>query len=877
MAEKKKKFYRLRSNSLHTFNVKAWSSSAVSDWSADIPILTSDILPIAWPRTAEIKAKPLFFTRCIRVTWTPLLGYPLRFSHYVLFRKDTTEGIVAPTSEELAASGQAIIDGTLEDNEHFVKETGKLSLYVDRVKFDSDDDTDNGVLEEHQYHYWVWGVDNNGQLSYMSGLGKGYLGPDNAEFGKPNQPLIVPAWMTTEVHERNAWWCDVNVVWYCIDGAEGYWVQRKLKTRALWGLPVWVEHDPDGSYGGDLQQVTLNNFLCNTDYEFRVKAVNVPVRLVSDISEVGSYTTDKDPYPPDEIEDVDAKRLRQNLITRGEYIKLTWSWPEAAIMQQQIDYYRIYKYEGTDAAAITYLAYINLAQDSPLKAPPYTETKKFGGTHFVDDDIEELVAGKAAGSQSFFWNGEYGSHTPNDLLTAYIDTDLNTEVGTLVTNAFVNSAYAYDGTYSLDCYQQSSRLRWANHDLDGDEGYLSLRYYPVDNVHTQTTCRIFAATEGVNQNGVVIELRSGKLWLQHRGAGTFKETEHTKTWDSSDKGSWHHIEARWKKEDDILDVKVDDGDWVSSIDADALTSFDATVADIGMGPSGLQPSTSTRQRYDRLIVSPDFDYPEIPDIYYHYWVTAVDIDNQESAATMVESYDKVSFGPPDAPVLVTPLVNTDPGFNMVLKLGWSLFTVRMIWKEVDEATYYQVKVRLQLPNRSNPGPWMYSARIPQARIDTTEGNNPFFVYPFPLRGDTELEWAVRAGNLAGWSESDPVGPMTILYDTTKPSKPATPTGRCYGINRLFGDPLWMSVVLKWTPNANYEGIDCYQVFEDEVLVGTQPHMELRAATNIKQVYTHFGAAAGASHQYRVTAMGKDKVPGPPSDNVTINFQEWWKM
>jgi len=874
MAIKKKKFYRLRSDSLHTFNIKAWSAEGVSAWTDDILIKTSAILPIAWPVTAEMKAKPLFFTRCLRVTWTPLLGYPLRFSHYVLFRKDTTEGIPAPTSDELTASGEAIVDGTLEDNEHFLKETGKLPLYVDRVKFDSDDDTDNGVLEEHQYHYWVWGVDNNGQLSYS------YLGPDNAEFGKPTQPVLIPASMSTEVHERNAWWCDVNVVWWCTDGAEGYWVQRKLKTRALWGLPVWVEHDPDGAYGGDVQKVTLENFLCNTDYEFRVKAVNVPVRLVSPYSEIGEYTTDKDPDPPDEIESVEAKRLRQNLIRRGEYIKLTWDWPTGALMQQQIDYYRIYRLEGTDAEATAYLATILAGT-----ATPYTETKKFGGTHFVDDEIVELSAGRVEGTQSFFWNGEYGTHTANDLKTAYIDEDLNTEVGVLTTSAYIDGAIVWDGIYSLQCEVGSATLHWSTCDLNGDEGYISLRWYPIDVIHTQDWLRIFHAHSGGVKNRLLIDMRLGKLWVSHVGNDVEKEVEHTKVWSSGDRNKWHHIEVRWKKSDDTLDVKVDDGDWVSSTDPNPITSFVLDVKYFVLGLSAVNPGGDTEQRYDKLVVSPDLDYPEIPFNYYHYWVTAVDIDEQESTATMVESYDKVSFGPPDAPVPYKPLVNTDEGFNMVLVLGFKLFTVKMKWDSVDEATYYRVKIKIKSPNR-DAGPWMYTARIPEARINKDEDDDrPFFVYPFPLRKDTEITWAVAAGNMAGETESDEIGPMAIIQDTEGPSKANTPVGECLGINTLFPPTpfRWMVVILKWKPNDNYEGVESYIIYEDDEEVGRIRHNKLKGGP-IKgwMIYHHFDAAASTTrngtHTYKVQAAGyEDDEFGEISEPVTVKWEPWWVL
>lgn len=905
MAEKKVKFRNLRIDSLHTFKMRAWSLGGVGDWTDDFSVRTSAILPIQWPSTAVIVAKPLFFFRSIRVTWTPLLGYPLRFSHYVLFRKDTTEseGYSDPTNAELLRSGQDIVNGNLENNLYFLKETGKFPLYTDQVKLDAGDSTDTGVLEEHQYHYWVWAVDVNGQTSYMSSMGQGYLGPNNAEFGIPSTPIIYPDRMETEVLVRNSWWCNVKVVWECVDGAEGYWIQWKEEAAWFWSLPFWVEHDPSKATEEfpHQQWVVLNNFLCDTEYNFKIRAVNVPLFLVSGWSVIETYETEKDPYPPNEIMNVSANRLRQGeLFTpKGEYIKLTWDWPVGAVMLQQIEYFRVYKYAGSINQAETYVHYLNLLEGHNLKPDAYSETKQFGGTLFVDDEIKELEDVEEEGAtQSFFWNGEYGEGSADDKITAYIDEDLNTEIGVLTTSAYIDGEFVYDGDYSLQCEVGSGTLHWSNCDLDGDEGYLSLRWYPIDVIHTQNWLRIFHAHAGNVKDRLLIEMRVGKLWVSHIGDEIEKEVEHTKTWTSGDCNKWHHIETRWKVSDNTLQVRVDGGSWVTSADPDALTSFNQTVRYFQLGISAVNPGANTEQRYDKLIISPNF--VDLVPAYYHYWVTAVDEGGLESVATMPgvtinkpsdedvhgeegtgESYDRVSFSPPAAPVLVTPLTSTDAGFNMILILLWKLFTVKMTWYEVSEATYYRVKIRIQPPGR-DWGPWMYTARIDEAHANAGE-DNPFYVYPFPLRKDTCIEWAAIAGNMAGETESDTTGSITILKDTEEPSKPSTPVGRCYGIRALWGPKpyLWMVVVLEWKPNANYQGVEKYIIFEDDVEVGTVMHHELVAYFNAHEFFYRFGTEATAlstgTHVYKIRAIDGDGNESEVSGSVTVTWQEWWRL
>ena len=915
MTEKKKKFFNLRTDSLHTFKMRAWSLSGVGDWTDDIDIRTSGKLPIAWPSTAVIIAKPLFFFRSIRVTWTPLLGYPLRFSHYVLFRKDTTEseGYSDPTDAELLQSGQDIVNGNLENNLHFLKETSKFPQHTDQVKLDAGDSTDTGVLEEHQYHYWVWAVDINGQTSYMSSMGQGYLGPDNTEFGKPNTPTWPdPDRFETEVLIRNSWWCNVKVVWECVDGAEGYWIQTKEKAGGFWSLPFWVEHDPSKATEDfpHQQSVVLNNFLCDTKYNFKIRAVNVPLFLVSGWSVIETYETEKDPYPPDEIMNVSANRLRQGLSEKGEYIKITWDWPAGAIMLQQIEHFRVYRYVGSTIIAGKYVNYINLPEGHNLKPDAYSETRKFGGTLFIDDEVKELEDAAPVDPYTiatFFWNGEYGSHSPDDQKTAYINKSHDTEIGVLDAEAIVEytPAGSYDGDYRLRSAKKGADFVFTNTAgsvLHGD-GYISFRYMIADDYNFAIEIGLLNLafpTIAENQNWIRVNMVSGQLWTRRQADGSYKEITHPYVFTSSDYWVWHHIEVRWSISTDTFQMRLDDGDWETATGGLPMTPYQSDCEKVQIGHWWMSPPLEAYHgaRYDRIFIYDSFAAPDFASLtkFYHYWVTAVDIDSLESVATMPgvtivkasdsdvdgktgtgESYDRTSFSPPAAPELKSPLTSEDEGFNLVQVWFWQLYTVKMTWHEVDEATHYRVKIRIKPPGDGRDwGPWMYSAHIEEAHANADEPY-PFFVYPLPLQKHTWIEWAVEASNLAGPTESSTSGEIEILFDTEPPAKPKTPIGRCYGILNLFGENFWAVVWLRWEPNPPYQGVKGYAIFEDGIEIATVPHIDPMAYFKVEHSFLRFGAEPAASHDYSIVAIGVDDVRSDESDSVTIDYKDWLVM
>lgn len=902
MAEKKIKFWNLRADALHIFKIKAWNlSDGTSEWTDNIPIRTSGILPIQWVKTATIVAKPLYFFRCIRVTWTPLLEFSLRFSHYVLFRKDTTEplGFDDPTDAELLASGQAIVDGTLVDNPHFLKETGKFPQHTDQVKVDAADDTDNGVLEEHQYHYWVWAVDVNGQTSYMPeiGSGQGYLGPDNAEFGIPSTPTWPdPDRFETEVLVRNSWWCNVKVVWECVDGAEGYWIQMKEKDGWFWSLPYWVEHDPSKATDEfpHQQSVVLNNFLCDTWYEFKIRAVNVPLFLVSEWSEIGRYETEKDPYPPNEIMNVSSNRLRQNLFFKGEYIRITWDWPAGAIILQQVEYFRIYKLAGTILEAENIVNNINKLAGVSGKLAPYQETTQISGTQFIDDDIVKLPAPTESlvGTFSMDMEGATDAARWTGVSTIggnYLFTDYDW-TGVMTIDEHHTGSWSLKSTGSFS--SSGARYTGSISGWNFNEGWLSLWVKAKESV-----VQYYAEIMGTGSSKILVQHQAdNRIRFQRTDAGGVGLNAYVPAavvTQADIYNNWVNIVIRWSVTENNFQIRINNSAWYDKEGTDVVPSISPETGT--RFTWGGYVSGSGRIFTDDVAFGGTWALPTEAS-YYHYWVTAVDTYGLESLATMPdvtidkpsdageggvhgqtgtgESYDRVSFEPPEAPDLVSPLSSEAPGFNLALVIFWYLFTVKMTWGMVDEATYYKVKIRIKPPG-FDWGPWMYTARIEEAYADVDENNNPFFVYPFPLAKHTHIQWAVVTGNMAGETESDTSDEIEILEDTEPPSKPSTPIGRCYGIWTLFGANLWAAVWLRWKPNPPYQGVVSYAIFEDGDQIATVPHFDALAHFNIEHSFLRFGAESAASHDYSIRAIAADGEPSEVSDTVTILWQDWW--
>ena len=184
MAIRTRKFLRLKPGRIHKFKIKATSFGGKSGWSDILPIRTSDVGAIDFTTsnyTEAIKAVPKFWLRHIRVTWVPILQ-PLRFQMYYLFRYNFTDGNdglggSAPLRDALiTSSGEYIDQGMGEEHPNFLKDTGRLAIYIDKIKEEEDDVRvagdeddanagDNNAIKEKRYDYWVWAIDKNEEKS----------------------------------------------------------------------------------------------------------------------------------------------------------------------------------------------------------------------------------------------------------------------------------------------------------------------------------------------------------------------------------------------------------------------------------------------------------------------------------------------------------------------------------------------------------------------------------------------------------------------------------------------------------------------------------------------------------------------------------------
>jgi len=923
MAIRKRKFLRLLPGRIHKFKLRASSNSGISAWTDVLPIRTSGILDISWT-AGNISAKPKFWLRHIRVSWAPILQ-PLRLDHYLLFRYDSDLYGAAGVTAAITASGEAIDDGTYESNIHFLKDTGRLSLYIDKVQEGEDVSAadDNNAIIERLYYYWVWAIDRNGDKS------SNYLGPDTAKFGTPDTPIIISPdntestkytdygiaadddnFFKTEVKDINKWWCNVRIAWSCPSTAEHYWVRyRKKATPHIWSLPIYFEHDekiepwynvPPYSIDG-VQLMTIPNLQTDVEYDFQVKAVNVPGILVSDWSDIEWYLTEKDPYPPPEVQNVSAKRMRQLGIRKGEHIKLTWDRPTLAIMREQIDHYRIYKLKGTDAEALAVTTAINSATENAAEAWVIKEDKdevptflKVLTTFFIDEDITEIV--NAGVSWDFAWTCE----GDNDTERATATLSGGELVGTLSGTYLFDTVDPYDGTYSFSYNVTGGSISFATGGgitFTGDEGFfefyikgdytnpVGLSYIAQWYYSPFTRMQLYwnHPTTGI------------KLW---RRQGAIHEADIPLaefTGDNDPSSGWVRIQCRWNVDANFMSIRVGENDWNEADTSTPMEPF-ASPPDY----LAIAGRTADGSHIDNVSLSLSSEVSAASS-YYHYWVTAVDVDEKESVAsqsgvTIVkadypeidgtagtgESYDKVSFDKPAAPVLVTPKLDSHPGINQISVFGFPRYTIKFVWQDVDEATYFRVKVRFT-PQDKTASAWHLSGRIDQARVnrDSLAPYNPFWIYPLSLQYNTLVEWTVIAGNMAGESEAT-IESFTILGDTTPPTKVSWVRGDCKGISPLFADQQnWMAATLVWTALKNSEGVDIYEVYADGKnpgnLVDTFKHVFAAGIIPSNMKRTVWFPESGPSHTYYIRAVDNTNVPGEWSDPLVVNYEVWWQF
>jgi hypothetical protein len=957
MAIRTRKFLRLKPGRIHKFKIKATSFSGKSGWSDILPIRTSDVGAIDWTTSnyvEAIKAVPKFWLRHIRVTWAAI-GQPLRFQNYYLFRYNFTlgnSGTGGGTTERdalIVSSGEYIDQGIGDEHPNFLKDTGRLPLYIDKISEDADSVAagDNNAIKENRYDYWVWAIDKNEEKS------ANYLGPDNAEFGKPTTPeLIVPSEYTkfgidpanetdfcnTSVHDINKFWGDVQIAWQCVDGAEHYLVQFKRKGAllSLWSLPMMVEHNTTtGSwYAGapnnidDVQNAVIPNLVTNTTYLFRVKAVNVPIALVSGWSAAGEYYVERDPYPPAEVEDVSCRRLRHFaaggiLSEKGEHIKVDWKRPTLALLREQIDFYKIYRLPpvntslsltGTDEDAVTLMGMIN-SYDPDAQDYLIYQNQQFIGSEYIDDDVLPLPEG-GGGGLSFTWGCEGADDTARS--TATYSTG-GTVVGTMQGGVTYTSIYKHTGTYGLHVQLSENNVKFDNTTtqvFNGSAGFLDFWYYPNGDSTLKRT--LFEA----NVNGQFEDLfeiaETTILYVEHAGeSGGWSKLTATSAPTTWNQWIWHRIRVRWDVATDTLDLQVDEDGWVNSTDPTVMHHFDNEPANFEWGNSGW----NANQYYlDDITMYNNFEgVAGAPDVNYHYFVTATEkYDNpnfgdpgepefleQESVASIVgetitkadddrydgesgtgESHDIVSFGKPDAPVLISPLVSTDLGINLVHILIKKRYSIQFKWTDIPEATYYRVSVRVTPPEGLfitwPQTPWFTSARIDQALANRdSDDENPVWNYPLTLEQGALVEWKVVSGNLAGESETDPVE-FEIVSDTTPPSKVTGVAGNCFGIGAPLGSlQLWLAVNLSWDALPNGEGVKEYKVYEDGTsenhVINSFNHNIAAGALGLKMRRSILIRPNGTSHTYYVGAVDEQGTAGDLSDPAVVPYEQWWVL
>jgi len=773
-----RRFHWLKPGTLNTFKVQAISGLNKSEFS-EIDIRTSGFDGMDWDQPwAKVVARPVFWNRTIVITWTPIME-PLRMDFYRLFRKPTD----VPSAGELADNST--------DNAYWLEDTGRKTRRVDHIL-----GTDPDIEKEVVYYYWVWAFDKGGNPSvhYLGGSGPNTT-PDNAEFGKPEVPVIYPALFEYEHQEIVKWLTDVTVKFRCSGGAEGYWMQKKQKGRVMWGPLVWVDHD------GDLvnQEAIMQNLIAGKTYQFRVKAVNVPVALVSDWSTVVEKEIPYDDEPPAEIQLVAARRFFRRGFEKGEFIRVQWKRPPLAIMSEQIERYEVYRKVGSDAQAETYKDEINANT-----ATVYDEMNNFEGTRFVDDDVEELTTALA----NFDWDGDYnGGATDQDRRTAIISG--GTLVGTLNGGATITTDQVYEGSYSLKLLASTlNYLSFVNNGIfSSSEGYVSIWWYPTSLGFGITD--IFRAYYDAN-NYLNIKYFSARVYVDWMSNGSLEQFQLCSPSHPVVNTTWNHFELRWKVSTNTLECRKnnggfgDDGETWRDLSPTALAQFASEPTTVTLGPAA---SSDNFVNYIDSVESWGFDGP-VAEQFYHYWVRAVDVDDRASTVTMLDSYDKISFTKPDPPE------NTDIIQNAVQVIIFKLFTMKFTWDPVDEAVWYRVKIRMKGAGRANFGPWLYTPRLPEERVTDVDDDNPTgtpkYVYPFWVLKDTAVQYSVSAENMAGesWSE---IKEELINSDDEGPSVIQNFTGNCHGF-LFFGIKFWMGYTLKWDDLPWYEGVASYEVY-----------------------------------------------------------------
>lgn len=941
--QRKRKWLWLSPARLHTFKVRAWSPTAQSDW-AGVTLNLSDAPLFEWDATAGLMARPIWFRRSIRVVWT---AFPARyrkwFDHYIIFRKDVTPPDAADFAE--AALNK-------EDSEFFIANTFERYSWLgadsnpEDVNFRNKYTAwnhfyfDENIELETTYYYWVHAVNQRGELSEQ------YLGPDSALWGKPQLPVLHPGWFSTQVHDINKWSCDVLAWWDCRPdstkpgGAEWYIIQRRQKNKTgnplldkIWGEQIRIDHDYQEELDpnkvaneGRYQAGVIHNFWVDRDYEFRIKAVNIPgvgnLGLESGWTQPDidgnypTYHTEHDTEPPPEVTGVAANRFYWQGFQRGDYVRLRWdrfwqnddSGVRAPILTEQVAFWNIYRLRGTDAEATTYADSINVhagyAQDSTWdgshdsvetlekRVAVLDQGGKFEGTQFIDDNVES-TAGET--EETTVWDFSWDCEGDNDTERATATAGDGTVVASyyLPGGGAIQSSIVHGGSWAV-LKNSGGYWDWAVPPADafanGDEGYASVWVYGPFSLAIGDDW-IFRINLNLS-NRIQLNVRPGNVFRMERIGNGITHLAST-TWPSA--STWHQIEMRWSVSGNAMSMRIDGGTWIDADTTTPLSSFAGTPTYVSLN------NVSNGYYWDDINLSLTYVPTTVSSsIYYHYWITAVDSYGYESDVTLVDSYDKVSFLPPPNVTGLEDrqeLVNNHPAFRM--------YSLKVLWDIIDEATHYQVRIKVKPPGKilgveRQYGFWHYSALLREERFydDDSEGKASY-TYPLSLVYGTKVTFAVIAWNRAGkspsWTES---AEITMERDDSAPGNVLDFKGDCLGVNNLYtGIQQWNAVNVSFQPRPHSDGVKCYIVeiknlssdweyldeFSPKLGLDSDRFPSVRVKYTIPARVLPDWVQDRDNIELRIYVVDSDNntspntIPEDPWPETTVSWERWWQF
>jgi len=767
-------------------------------------------------------------------------------------------------------------------------------------------------------------------------------------------------WTETKVHEVNKWWADVKVWWDSGHntkepyGAEYYIIQHRQKNETgnpffdkPWGNRHRVEHEyeEEDTGQGRYQSVVLENFVVGKTYQFRIKAINIPgvgsnslvsawntepENWVGDKNTGGwgqtfEYLIPHDTAPPPEISGVAANRFWWGMGMRsqkGDYVRLRWDryWVNdpvvgsvrAPIITEQLAYYNIYRIKGTDAEGEELATKINRHVtyenvEDPLTgdgATPFADTGKLGLTQFIDDDIEDTTGGVDVEVFPFIWTCEGANITEQKTAGGMI--------GAISGDGAIVSDDKYAGTYSFSYSGAGGgAITWyaGTFTFNGDEGYCEF-YIKTDWAGAPDS---YIGSLFYNASNTIyfmlyptVEATDYYFWIERKAGGS---THRARIPLSEASGAndcttnWVRFQVRWSESNNTMSARVGDGVWYYA--NSSIINLKPFAAD--PGSFSLNSKAGNGYHIDNVSLSVSYEVPiQSMEVKYHYYVTAVDMYNYESAVTFEgSSYDSLSFLPPPEPTAVTPIKNIMSWF------GFTVMSLKLQWPRVDEATHYQIRIKTRKPGKrwwdNEDWPFTRWHSTPMLREErmlaldedtgdelTEEGTvNAEYIHPIPLKKGLICVGEVCCWNRAGRSAWTSTGEFEMEGDDEKPGTVTNFTGKCMGMKVYIPaeGKLWMGIQFKWTPRPKAEGVECYYI--EQLIPGTTEDWEsiqekqwlgwdsdIFENVKCKCMVLGIELAEGSQNQddltFRIRAGTSSSVyQFSEYTMITVPFNEWW--